>query len=125
MLNFNELIHEKQGAETMPEVERIGLQEAVATLRKEIEEAIQFGQDEDLQFELGEINLELQVEFERSAEVTGSAGIKVFVAELFNIEGKAAASRRKTHTVSIPLKPIIRDKQANETGAVRVSRGGR
>ena len=82
-------------------MERIGLQEAIGTLRRELSESIRAAVGETLRFAVGEITLEFHVEVERTVE--GSGGIKFWVVEL---GGKGAHSTTQTHTITIPLKPV-------------------
>lgn len=79
---------------------RLGLAESIESLRRELSEAIAAGAKEDLQFEVGEIELQLTVTAERSRE--GSGGVKFWVV---NATGGVAASDATTHTVTIPLTP--------------------
>ena len=76
---------------------KIGLREAIASLRSELESAITDAANKDLRFEVGEIKLEIQVQVEKG----GKGGIKFWVAEL-----GGNVSRKNTHTITIPLKPV-------------------
>lgn len=86
--------------EGQTDVQRLGLAESIGSLRRELAEAIAAGADEDLQFEVGEIELELTVTAERSRE--GSGGVQFWVV---NASGGLATSSATTHTVKIPLTP--------------------
>ena len=94
---------------------KIGITAAISALRAELEESILAAANEDLQFEVGEISLELQIEI--AAEDTIGGGIKAWV-----IEGSAGTTQSKTfgHSVTIPLKPVGED-----GGAVLTSQGSR
>jgi len=92
-------------------MQRIGLKEALAALRQELGESILAAAHEWLRFEVGEITLQFQVEVERTTE--GEGGIKFWVVEL---GGKRAATSTTTHTVTIPLKPVRKDKRPVLTG---------
>jgi len=83
-------------------MEPIGLKEAIGALRMELSESILAAGEEALLFEVGQIALEFQVEIERTVE--GSGGLKFWVVEL---GGKGSRSVTNTHTITIPLKPVI------------------
>jgi arginine deiminase len=72
---------------------RIGLQETIAALRKELVESIIASQAKGLRFEVGEITMEFHIEVERSTEIKGGAkgGIKIWVVELGAAELGAGA----------------------------------
>jgi len=91
---------------------KIGLKEAVVALRQELSESILAGANEKLQFEIGEILLQFQVEIEQSVDAWGK--INIWVVEMGGGGSRATTS---THTVSIPLKPVYLDQQ----GPVRTS----
>jgi Trypsin-co-occurring domain 2 len=98
-------------------MERIGLQEAIGELRRELSESIQAAVKETLRFEVGEITLEFQVEVQRTRE--GSGGLKFWVVEL---GGKGSHSTTRTHTITIPLKPMGRTGGPVLTGGDEVPR---
>jgi hypothetical protein len=85
-------------------MERIELRQALGALRAELSDSIMAAVDEKLHFEVGTIDLEFQVEVERTAE--GSAGVKFWVLEL---GGKGSRTSTKTHAVTISLKPVSQD----------------
>ena len=93
-------------------MERVGLKETVAALRTELSDSIAAAAEEKLRFEVGTINLEFQVEVERTAE--GSGGIKFWVVEL---GGKISRKSATTHTVTISLKPVSQDGRPVLTGS--------
>jgi len=87
-------------------VGRIGLKDAIAALRMELVESIEEAKkaNEAVQFEVGEITMEFQVEVERDKNFQG--GFKFWVVEL----GAGASVKDKTvHTVTIPLKVVGSD----------------
>lgn len=90
---------------------RIDLTDAITSLRRDLERAIAAGSKQDLRFEVGEIQLQLQVEIETSKEVGG--GIKAWI-----VEATAGAQKSTTvgHTVTIPLTPIHGDGDRVLTG---------
>jgi NTP-dependent ternary system trypsin peptidase co-occuring protein len=79
----------------------VGLAEAIAALRGELTEALKAGKDEPLQFRLGPIELEFQLEVSKRAG--GEVGIKFWVVSL---GGKAEASRAGTHHIKLSLQPV-------------------
>lgn len=94
----------------------IPLAAAIAELRREVTKAIDDARGEALQFRLGPIELELQVELSR--EGGGSGKIQAWVVEL-GAEGKLA--RADTHTVKLTLEPVLIDPEG-EPEDVKVGR---
>jgi Trypsin-co-occurring domain 2 len=86
---------------------RIPLASAIRSLRRELVAAVQAGQDEDVRFALGPIELELQVEMTR--EAGGDAKIGFWVVAL---GGRAGGSSGTSHTVRLSLSPVL----ASEAG---------
>ncbi|MBW4685607.1 MAG: hypothetical protein KME40_11040 [Komarekiella atlantica HA4396-MV6] len=97
------------------DVGRIGLEETIAALRREIIASIVASQDERLRFEVGEVTVEFHVEVERSADVKG--GIKFWVVGL---GGSSGTKDKSIHKVTIPLKPLRRDGKPVLTGSDEV-----
>jgi Trypsin-co-occurring domain 2 len=93
-------------------VKPIGLREAVSALRAELSDSIVASVDEQLRFEVGEMELQFEVEVERVAE--GSGGIRFWVVE---VGAKASKASTVTHTVTIPLKPVTKDREPVLTGS--------
>lgn len=90
---------------------RIGLQEAIAALREELIDSVLAAKGERLRFQVGEINMEFQVEVERNIGATG--GLKFYVVEL----GASGTEKDKSmHKVVIPLKPVRADGKPILTG---------
>ena len=76
------------------------LAEAIGQLRREIGSAMQSAQDEPLQFLLGSVELELQV------ELTGKAGIKGEAKwVVVSIGAEAGGEGTRTHKVKLTLTP--------------------
>ncbi len=92
-------------------MERIGLADAIRALRSELSESVLAGAEEDLRFQVGEVELQFQVEVERSAVAKG--GIRFWVVEAGG-EGKHAST--STHLVKIPLTPMTSRGQPVVTG---------
>jgi hypothetical protein len=82
----------------------IPLAQLVRALRRELNEAVREGEDDDLRFSLGPIELDLQVTVGREAE--GEAGIRFYVV---TIGGKGSRSTAVTHTVKLKLDPVAAD----------------
>ena len=81
----------------------IGLREALKALRTELKESIQESLQEDIRFEIGKIEMEFQIEIDRSTE--GSGGVRFWVIEL---GGKRTSASSTSHTIKIPLQPLTR-----------------
>ena len=79
----------------------IGLKEAIEALRKELEASLLSSAEQDIQFEVGEIELSMQVVTKRDAGGTGAA--KFFVLE---VGTDVQLSRETQHTLKIPLTPV-------------------
>jgi hypothetical protein len=79
---------------------QIPLAQAIRALRREILAAIREGEDKDLRFGLGPIELELQLAISR--EAGGEAGIAFWVV---TIGGKGSRTSATTHTVKLVLMP--------------------
>jgi hypothetical protein len=77
------------------------LAESIDALRRELSDAIRTGENEDLQFALGTVELELQVEARR--EGTGGAGI---VFGVVSAGAKGSRSSSSTHTLRLKLTPV-------------------
>ncbi|MEA2468429.1 MAG: hypothetical protein QOJ57_2555 [Thermoleophilaceae bacterium] len=80
----------------------IPLAAAIRSLRREIVAAVQEGQDEDVRFALGPIELELQVTMAREAGVEG--GVKFWVV---SVGGKRSDTSGNSHTVRLSLTPRL------------------
>ena len=79
----------------------VPLAEAIRALRVELVEAARQGQDEDVRFALGPVELELQVEM--SNEVGAEAGVKFW---LVSVGGSGSRTSATTHTVRLSLTPV-------------------
>lgn len=78
----------------------LGLAEAIGQLRREISTAMQSAQGEPLQFQLGPVELELQVQLSGKAGIKGEAKWVVV-----SIGAEAGAERTRTHKVKLTLTP--------------------
>jgi Trypsin-co-occurring domain 2 len=78
----------------------IQLKDAIKALLKEIGQSIAASQGEQIRFQIGQIELEFQVEIERSGTVEGE--IDFVVAK---IGGGGEISRSDTHSVKLSLQP--------------------
>lgn len=81
----------------------VPLASAIEVLRGELVEAVRAGEDQEIQFALGPVELELEVVVEK--KVDGQAGIKFW---LVSIGGGASRSSGSTHTVRLTLTPTRR-----------------
>jgi hypothetical protein len=76
----------------------IGLVETIASLREELAEAVEEGKNQDIQFPVGQIDLEFQVGVTR--DVHGSGKLRFWILELGADTGYAAQSVQKV-TISL------------------------
>lgn len=83
----------------------IGLADAIGQLRQEIGKAMEAGSGEALQFSLGPVELELQVELAIKGGVKGGAK---WVVVSFGAE--ASSTRTSTHRVTVTLTPKLKGK---------------
>jgi hypothetical protein len=81
---------------------QVPLSSAIRALRRELVEAVKEGEDQEVRFALGPIDLELQVEVGSTGG--GDAGIKFWVVSL---GGKAERTSGRTQTVRISLTPVL------------------
>jgi hypothetical protein len=79
----------------------IPLAEAIREMRRQIVLATVEGQREEVRFRLGPIELELQVQLEKSAEA--EAGIKAWVLSAGS-SGKVSSAQ--THRIKLTLDPV-------------------
>jgi hypothetical protein len=82
-------------------MERLSLPEIVAQLRSDLTEAVRAAVDEELRFEVGPIEVELEVGFERTGGTGGK--VSVWVLEL-NASGEVSETR--THRLKFVLQPV-------------------
>lgn len=94
------------------ELTRIQLTEAISELRRQITAAMAEAEGQDLRFRLGGVELEFQVELNRSADA--KAGIEVWVVSA-GAGGKLSSA--ETHRVKLSLQPLT-----DEGGDVLVGR---
>ena len=83
-------------------MDELGLAEAIRQLREEIGIAMQSARGEALQFQLGPVELELQVRVSSKAGVKGEAK---WVVVSFGAD--AGTERGSTHTVKLKLTPKV------------------
>jgi hypothetical protein len=85
----------------MPDDVQLPLASAIRSLRSEIVTAVRAGGREEIQFALGPVELELQVE--ATLEAGAEGGFKFWLAS-----GTASANRTsgRTHTVRLTLTPV-------------------
>ncbi len=78
----------------------VGITELVQQLRSDITKAVKAAEGEDIQFDLGEIELELQT------VVTGKAGAKLNIGvPVFKFNGGGEYSKATTQKIKIKLSP--------------------
>lgn len=81
----------------------VGLADAIANVRTELERATTEGQASAIGFEPGPVELEFQVGFQTTK--AGGGGVKVYV---FTVDAKAEAVRSGTHRLKLTLTPARR-----------------
>lgn len=87
-------------ARTKPEGTVAGLADAVTALRAELIESMDAAKGEALQFKLGTVTMEFEVEATADADAKG--GVRFWVVEL-GASGKVG--RAATHRVTLEMKP--------------------
>ena len=80
---------------------KVGLADAVDALRAELSEAMARARDQEIQFPVGEIQVEFQIGVTREAE--GKAGLKVWVLEL----GGGSYTRESVQKITVSLEPPV------------------
>ncbi|MFN7908864.1 MAG: trypco2 family protein [Microcystis sp.] len=86
------------------DINKVGLRETLEALRVELSKSILASEGEQIRFEVGEIELEVQFVVEQSKE--GKGGLKFWVVEM---GGGGTNKDTITHRIKIPLKPIGKD----------------
>jgi hypothetical protein len=82
----------------------IPLVDAISVLRSQLAEARIEGQNEEVQFEVGPVEVEFQVVFDRSIEAGGKVGFSLFgLGSEATAGGKVGDSR--THRIKFSLTP--------------------
>ena len=87
----------------------VGLAEAIRQVREQLNIAQNEGRGKDLQFRLGEVQLQFQVEFIR--EGGGDAGVKLWVV---TAGAKGSVTSSRTHTLTVTMAP----QRMNDDGSV-------
>ena len=87
---------------------RVRLADAIQQLRRELQDAVEAGSDEDLRFEVLDLELELQVVVsEESSDTVGAkGGIKFWLVEAgADTQMQDGHSTSQTQTIRIKLRP--------------------
>jgi hypothetical protein len=92
----------KSRSRDMSDDAQIPLSSAIRALRRELVDAVKEGEEQEVKFALGPIELELQVEV--SSTGGGEAEIKFWVISL---GGKGERTSGRTQTVRISLTPVL------------------
>lgn len=95
---------------------RVPLSRVVQGLRSELVEAVKAGEDEEIQFALGPVELEFEVAVEASAGVSG--GVRFWVLS-FGASGDRSST--DTQTVRLTLTPTRRRRGSSTSEDVLVS----
>ena len=93
-------------------INNVGLRETLEALRVELSKSILASEGEQIRFEVGEIELEVQFVVEQSKE--GKGGLKFWVVEM---GGGVTNKDTITHRIKIPLKPFGKDGKPVLTGS--------
>ena len=94
------------------DINKVGLRETLEALRVELSKSILASEGEQIRFEVGDIELEVQFVVEQSKE--GKGGLKFWVVEM---GGGVTNKDTITHKIKIPLKPIWKDGKPVLTGS--------
>ena len=94
------------------DIQKLGLKETLEALRIEISESILDSDGKEIRFEMGEIELEIQVVVEKSKE--GKGGVKFWVVEMGGVARNIDAI---THKIKISLNPKWQDGKLVLTGS--------
>jgi len=94
------------------DINKVGLRETLEALRVELSKSILAAEGEQIRFEVGEIELEVQFVVEQSKE--GKGGLKFWVVEM---GGGVTNKDTITHRIKIPLKPFGKDGKPLLTGS--------
>ena len=79
----------------------IPLAEAIQNLRAELSLAMQAGEDQALRFQLGPIELQLEIELAR--ELEGKGGVKWWIID---VGGGAKSKSGSAHKIKLTLEPV-------------------
>jgi hypothetical protein len=82
--------------------DKIGLPEAIEAVRAELRRAVVQGEDQDIQFSVGEVQLEFQVGVTREGTVDGK--FNVWVLEL---GAGGSYAKESVQTVTLTLEPPV------------------
>ena len=93
-------------------INKVGLRETLEALRVELSKSILAAEGEQIRFEVGDIELEVQFVVEQSKE--GKGGLKFWVVEM---GGGVTNKDTITHRIKIPLKPFGKDGKPLLTGS--------
>lgn len=99
----------------------VGLPQVIEALRKDLNQAIEQGKGQVVQFDVNEIEVELRVALEESRKGDGSLGFAVF-----KVGGSFDDKTIKGHTIKLKLKPsqLVAESDGS-TNATKVSISGK
>ena len=80
----------------------VGLAEMISSLRKELEKAQQLADGSKIRFEVEKVDLELQVNVEKTSEGGGKAGVKFWIVNA-ELAGKGTDKKIITQTIKLNL----------------------
>lgn len=87
----------------MAEADGLPLSEALASLRRELKQAIDNAQTEDLRFKVDSVEVELQV----VATASGGASAGVNIWHVIQVGGHVDNESAATHRVKLSLSPVL------------------
>ncbi|NET10459.1 MAG: hypothetical protein F6K16_38315 [Symploca sp. SIO2B6] len=103
----------------------VPIAKVIKGLRQELSNAIAEGDDKDLRFKLGPVELEFQVEVSDDASVEGTleGGLRIGVISIGKVSasGGYEHSRGTTHTIKMTLMPELSNGQGGTTPHVTVN----
>ncbi len=86
-----------------PELSEVGLAQAIAQVRSELEDALDEGQGSQIAFRSGPVELEFALEFRSTG--SADAGVKVYV---LSFGAKGEVSSASTSRLKVTLQPVNR-----------------
>jgi Trypsin-co-occurring domain 2 len=87
----------------------IGLAEAIAEVRAELEQAIKEGKNSKIGFRAGSVELDFEVGFTKTRGIDGGLRLSVL-----SLGGKGERSSAATHRVKVVLTPVSRDSRKGD-----------
>jgi len=96
----------------------VGLAEMICSLRNELEKARKDAGDSKIKFEVEKVDLELQVNVEKTTGAEGNAGVKFWVVNA-GMKGKETNKNIATQTIRLSLNSYELTKSGKRKTSVR------